>query len=294
MPIQTVTFYKPGKSIFRRKGIDGIVAQTILTLFLLIILLLTLMPLLLTIVMSVKSPQDITAYPIWTLPKSGWMFSNYAHAFTEVIRPMLNTVLIDLISTVAVLLMSCYVAYLFEKKKFPARNVLFFVFIAPMLVPSVVVLSPTYIVVAQWLHLKNNWLGLILPYIAGNQIASVFLLRTFMSQQPDSLYEAARLDGAGTFRVFLNICLPLSVPIMMVQGIGIFAAIYNDYLWPLLLFQENLVKGMIMPYMRTIVASFTQGVQYATYLVAGIPLIITTIISIKFFVSGDFASGLKL
>ena len=231
---------------------------------------------------------------MWTLPKSGWMFSNYANAFDVLIKPMLNTVIIDLISTVVTLFISCFTAYLFEKKKFPGRKVLFFVFIAPMLVPSVVVLSPTYIVVAQWLHLKDNWLGLILPYIAGNQIASVFLLRTFMGQQPDSLYEAAKLDGAGTFKVFMHICLPLSVPIMMVQGINIFAAIYNDYLWPQLLFQADLTKGVLMPYLRNVVASFTQGVQYAMYLVAGIPLIITTIISIKFFVNGDFASGMKL
>lgn len=278
----------------RKRGIDGFAAQAALTLFLLAVLLLTLMPLLLTVIMSVKAPQDITAYPMWSRPKSGWMFSNYANAFGEVIMPMINTVAIDLTSTVIVLLMSCFVAYLFEKNRFPGRNILFFIFIAPMLVPSVVVLSPTYIVVAQWLGLKGSRLGLILPYIAGNQIASVFLLRTFMSQQPDALYEAARLDGANAFLLFLEICLPLSVPIMMVQGIGIFAAIYNDYLWPLLLFQENLEGGMIMPYMRTIVASFTQGVQYAMYLVAGIPLIITTIISIKFFVSGDFASGMKL
>ena len=81
---------------------------------------------------------------------------------------------------------------------------------------------------------------------------------------------------------------------MMVQGIGIFAAIYNDFLWPQLLFQGQLERGMLMPYLRQICQNFTQGVQYAMYLVAGIPLIISTVISIKFFVNGDFASGMKL
>ena len=292
--LESAIFVKRRSALFKRKGIDGIIAQAVLVLCLAIVLLLTMLPLLVTLVMSVKTPQDITQYPMWTLPTSGWMFSNYANALNVLIKPMLNTVIIDLVSTVVTLFISCFVAYLFEKKKFPGRKFLFLVFIAPMLVPSVVVLSPTYIVVAQWLHLKDNWLGLILPYIAGNQIASVFLLRTFMSQQPDSLYEAAKLDGASTFKVFMHICLPLSVPIMMVQGINIFAAIYNDYLWPQLLFQADLTKGVLMPYLRSVVASFTQGVQYAMYLVAGIPLIITTIISIKFFVNGDFASGMKL
>lgn len=115
-----------------------------------------------------------------------------------------------------------------------------------------------------------------------------------MRQQPASLYEAAQLDGASAPQLFWHICLPLSVPIMMIQGISIFAAMYNDYLWPLLLYQDDLSSGVLMPYLRSIVTNFGQGVQYAMYLVAGIPLIITTIISIKFFVSGDFASGLKL
>lgn len=290
----TPVFYKSGRFLYKRKGIDGIAAQIVLVFILLLVLLITVLPLLITLVMSVKTPQDITAYPIWSLPKSGWMFSNYSKAMGTLVRPLINTVIIDLVSTVVTLFMSCFVAYLFEKRKFPGRNFLFFLFIAPMLVPSVVVLSPTYVVVAQWLQLKDNWLGLILPYIAGNQIASIFLLRTFMSQQPDSLYEAATLDGASMFRVFFHICLPLSVPIMMVQGIGIFAAMYNDYLWPQLLFQMDLSKGVIMPYLKSIVVSYTQGVQYAMYLVAGIPLIITTVISIKFFVNGDFASGMKL
>ena len=204
--LDSAIFVKRRSALFKRKGIDGIIAQAVLVLCLVLVLLLTMMPLLVTLVMSVKTPQDITQFPMWTLPKSGWMFSNYANAFDVLIKPMLNTVIIDLISTVVTLFISCFTAYLFEKKKFPGRKVLFFVFIAPMLVPSVVVLSPTYIVVAQWLHLKDNWLGLILPYIAGNQIASVFLLRTFMGQQPDSLYEAAKLDGAGTFKVFMHIC----------------------------------------------------------------------------------------
>lgn len=278
----------------KKTGVDGAVAQTILIIFLLITLVLSLMPIFITMIMSVKSPQDIQAYSIWTLPKSGWYFSNYASAFSVLSEPLVNTVIIDLISTVAVLFLSCYIAFLFERKDFGGKRVLFYLFIAPMLVPGVVLLSPTYIVVANWLNLNESWFGLIIPYIAGNQIASVFLMRTFMGQQPQSLYEAGQLDGANTFDSFVYICLPLTFPIMMIQGIAIFAAMYNDYMWPNLLFINNLKKGVLMPYLRSVVANSTQGVQYAMYLVAGIPLIISTAISVKFFIGGDFASGMKL
>lgn len=278
----------------KRGGIGGVAAQTILTVFLVINLLLALMPILITMILSVKASQDIVSYPIWTLPKSGWYFSNYSEAFSVLSKPLLNTVIIDLISTVLVLFLSCYIAFLFERRKFAGKNALFFILIAPMLVPGVVLLSPTYIVVARWLNLAGNWLGLILPYIAGNQIASVFLMRTFMGQQPQTLYEAGQLDGANTFDMFVYICLPLTFPIMMIQGISIFAAMYNDYMWPQLLYQKNLEKGVLMPYLKSIAARQPQGVQYAMYLVAGIPLIISTAISVKFFIGGDFASGMKL
>ncbi len=278
----------------RKKGIDGPIAQTVLVIFVTLTLILSLMPILVTFIMSVKAPQDINAYPIWTLPKSGWLFSNYIESFNVLSKPLLNTIIIDLISTVAVIFLSCYIAFLFERKAFAGKSFLFFIFIAPMLVPGAVLLSPTYLVTVNWLNLKENWLGLILPYIAGNQIASVFLMRTFMSQQPAALYEAGTLDGANTFDSFVHICLPLTFPVMMIQGISIFAAMYNDYMWPQLLFMNNIDKGVLMPYLKDQVMNYTQGVQYAMYLVAGIPLIISTAISVKFFIGGDFASGMKL
>lgn len=286
---QTKVLKRSGK-----RGIESMPAQIVLVILLVIVLLLVAMPLLVTLVMSVKGPDDIMNYPIWTLPVSGWYFSNYSEAFAALSMPMLYTVLLDLGATFIVMFGSCYIAFLFERKRFAGKKALFFFIIAPMMVPGVVLLSSTYIVVAQWLGLRANWLGLLLPYIAGNQISSIFMLRVFLGQHPDSLYEASQLDGANTFQVFFYICLPLAVPIMMVQGIGIFAAIYNDYLWPQLLFQGQLDKGMIMPYLKQICQDSTQGVQYAMYMVSGIPLIISTIISIKFFVSGDFASGMKL
>ncbi len=278
----------------RKKGIDGPVAQTVLVIFVGLTLILTLMPIFITFIMSVKAPQDITDYPIWTFPKSGWFFSNYIESFGVLSKPLLNTILIDLISTLAVIFLSCYIAFLFERKTFAGKTFLFFIFIAPMLVPGAVLLSPTYIVTVNWLNLKENWLGLILPYIAGNQIASVFLMRTFMGQQPVALYEAGTLDGANMFDSFVYICLPLTFPVMMIQGIAIFAAMYNDYMWPQLLFMNHIEKGVLMPYLKDQVVNYTQGVQYAMYLVAGIPLILSTAISVKFFIGGDFASGMKL
>lgn len=283
---------KPKMKI-RLGGIDGAIAQTVIVLLLVLTLFLCMVPVLITIIMSLKLPEDIQGNPIWTLPKTQWAFANYKAAFNVLSGPLLWTLVMDIAVSVTVMIMSCYIAFLFQWYKFKGNKVLFALFILPMLVPNVVLLSPTYIVAFN-LGITGSYWGVILPYLAGNQIASVFMLRVFMGQHPKSLYEAAQLDGANKFNLFVYVCLPLSFPIMMVQGIGIFAAIYNDYLWPQLIFQNDYSKGTIMPYLRSSLQGINQGIQYAMYLVAGIPLIISTAISIKFFVSGDFASGLKM
>ena len=252
--------YKTGLHI-RILGTDGVIVQTIITIFLVLTLFLCMLPVFVTIIMSLKFTQDINAYPIWTFPISGWAFSNYASAFRVLSSPLLWTLLMDLGVTVAVMLGSCYIAFLFQWYRFKGKKLLFALFILPMLVPNVVLLSPTYIV-AYNLHITGSYWGVILPYLAGNQIATVFMLRVFMQQHPVSLYEAARLDGANKFALFIYVCLPLSFPIMMVQGIGIFAAIYNDYLWPQLIFSNDPAKGTIMPYLRQALAGLSQGVQY--------------------------------
>ena len=282
-------------AVFRKKGIEGTVAQTVLVLFLLILLFLALFPVLVTFLLSVKPNSDFLTRNIWAFP-SRWQFSNYSSAFLEILPSMVNTLWIDLVSTVAVAFLSTFVAYLFTRKKFPAKNILFMLIILPMLVPGVVSLTPQYLNIVNLGLMGSPW-ALILPYIAGNQIASIFLYRTFMGQQPPDLYEAAQLDGAGDFRMFWSLCLPLSVPIMMVQSVAIFSAIYNDYLWPLMIFVGNRDNSTLMPLLTELASQVGQsakGASYALYLLSGIPLVFTTVISLKFFVNGEFAAGLKL
>ena len=122
------------------------------------------------------------------------------------------------------------------------------------------------------------------------------MYRTFMAQQPEDIYDAARIDGAGDFRMFFKICLPLSVGIIMVQSIGIFSAIYNDYLWPMMMFVGKPERATLMPVLQELAnraGTEAKGAGYALYLLSGIPLIIATSVSLKFSISGEFAAGLK-
>ncbi len=287
----------------RKRGINGAAAQSVLIFYLVLMLLFTLLPVIITVILSLKTEQDISTGSLWSLPtKIQW--ENYSSAIVEAFPNMGITIFIALVSVVVMTLLSAFSAYIFVRKRFPGRNLLFYLVILPMLVPGVVSLTPQYLNIVQ-MNLLGSWFAVILPYIAGNQIATIFLFRTFMSQQPADIYEAAEIDGSGDIRTYFSLCLPMTFGIIMVQGVSIFSAIYNDYLWPLMIFMNNPEHGTLMPALKDLAVKASEailsdgtmagrGATYALYLVSGIPLVITTVIGLKFFVDGEFASGLKL
>ena len=287
----------------RKGGVNGAVAQSVIIFYLVLMVFFTLLPVIITVILSLKTEQDISTGSLWTLPKV-IQWENYSSAIVKALPNMGITLFIDIVSVVAMTLLSAFSAYIFVRKRFPGRNFLFYLVILPMLVPGVVSLTPQYLNIVQ-MNLLGSWFAVILPYIAGNQIASIFLFRTFMTQQPADIYEAAEIDGAGDFRTFFSLALPLTFGIIMVQGVAIFSAIYNDYLWPLMIFMNNPEHGTLMPALKDLATRASEailsnglmagrGATYALYLVSGIPLVISTVIGLKFFIDGEFASGLKL
>lgn len=298
---QTLRTYRAVRK--RRRGVRGPVAQAVIGFYLGLMVFFTLTPVLITLLLSLKTEADISTGSLWSLP-SVIQWANYSSAFTQVLRNMLITLFIDVVSVFLMTAISTFSAYIFVRKKFPGKTVLFYLIILPMLVPGVVSLTPQYLTIVK-LGLLGSWGSLILPYVAGNQIASIFLFRTFMAQQPSDIYEAAEIDGAGDFRMYFHVCLPLTFGIIMVQVIAIFSAIYNDYLWPLMMFMNNPEHGTLMPALKDLAARASnsvlssgvkagRGATYALYLVSGIPLIFSTTIGLKFFIDGEFASGMKL
>lgn len=287
----------------RKGGVNGAVAQSVIIFYLVLMVFFTLLPVIITVILSLKTEQDISTGSLWSLPKV-IQWENYSSAIVKALPNMGITLFIDIVSVVAMTLLSAFSAYIFVRKRFPGRNFLFYLVILPMLVPGVVSLTPQYLNIVQ-MNLLGSWFAVILPYIAGNQIASIFLFRTFMIQQPADIYEAAEIDGAGDFRTFFSLALPLTFGIIMVQGVAIFSAIYNDYLWPLMIFMNNPEHGTLMPALKDLATRASEailsnglmagrGATYALYLVSGIPLVISTVIGLKFFIDGEFASGLKL
>lgn len=249
-----------------------------------------------TVVNSLKTDDEV-AFDIFALPTVNnfvsAMSSNYAKAWIEVYVYFFRSLGTALVGATGATLLGAFLAYILVFKDFYFKDAVFMLFIAVMLVPSIIGFPILLPLMRDTFNLGDTYAGYVIPTIGGCQVGGMFLFRTFFGQQPKSIYESARLDGANDFTLIFRFTLPLSLPILLYYGISIFSNMYNDYLWPSLILDTKLT---LMPKMLSLVDSNTlkYGAMYAMYCISSIPLIFTTTISLKTFSSGEFASGMKL
>src|SRR5690606_34971671 len=142
----------------------------------------------------------------------------------------LNSAIYSIVSVFLVLLFASMAGYAFAKKRFFGRELIFWVFIAMLMIPYHLTIIPQYIIVRELGGLNTMW-GMIVPTIANAQ--AMFLMRQFIQDVPDEIIDAARIDGAGEFRVYWSIVLPQTKPILATLGTFVFLWHWNDFLWPL-------------------------------------------------------------
>ncbi|WP_427885282.1 carbohydrate ABC transporter permease [Kribbella sp. GL6] len=160
---------------------------------------------------------------------------------SDIPRWTVNSLLYSLVSVACVLLFASMAGYAFAKKKFPGREIMFWAFLATLMVPFQATLIPSYILVAKLGWVDSYW-GLIVPTLANSQ--AVFLMRQFIMQLPDELFEAAEIDGAAEWRIFTMIVLPLIRPVLATLGIFVFLWHWNDFLWPLVIGQSGKMQTL--------------------------------------------------
>ncbi|GAA5153861.1 hypothetical protein GCM10023321_24780 [Pseudonocardia eucalypti] len=186
---------------------------------------------------SLKSPTELAQRPPSPLPRDPSL-DNYTEALTsfEFGHYFLNSAIVTVAATVLTLTVNSMAAFALAKYNFRGRDTLFLVSLATIMIPLQVIFLPVFQVVSS-LGLVNSLWGMIIP--AAATPTGVFLLRQYMLGLPDDLIEAARIDGAGEFRVFWRIVLPLCRPALAV--LAIFSVIWrwNDFLWPLIVAQDD-------------------------------------------------------
>ncbi len=255
----------------------------------------SLFPLFITIINSMKLEDEVAknvfAFPTSNIFKA--IGTNYKLAWEAVDVFFIKTIIVALIGGFLITLAGAIVAYIISFKQFYFKRAIFFLFIAVLLVPSIIGYPILITLVRDKLGLPDTYFGFLLPMVGGCQVGSMFLLRTFFSQQPMSLYEAARIEGANDFKIFTRITVPLALPMLLYQFIGSFSGVYNEYLWASLILDKNLTM-MTKMYALVDTQQIKYGAMYAMYIISSLPLIVTTAISMRKFSSGEFASGMKL
>lgn len=263
-----------------------------------IIAALALFPFLFLFINSVKTQIEFSTDPL-ALPTS-LQWSQYVDAFKVEIRPMVNSVIIVAVSVIGILGFASMSAYAFTFIQFPGRRIIFFFVFVLLLIPGVLTLIPLYLQIQrlQNFGISDNWFALILPYIAGGQAFSIFVLRTFFGNISKELVDAARVDGASEFHIFTRIVMPLSVPVLASVAVINIVPIWNDYLLPsLLLSQEYRTLTMALVTLQGNAASHTAsqfGTLMAAYVIACVPLAIVFAFLMKYYVQGLTTGAVKL
>jgi len=159
-------------------------------------------------------------------------FGNFEHVFSALpfARYMLNSFFVSAVVTIVALFFHSMAAYALARLRFPGREFLFLAIFSTFLVSLPVILVPLFIL-ARELNMLNSYVGLIVPAIFN--AFGIFLLRQFYIGIPRELEEAAILDGAGYWRIYTNIIIPLSKPVLSALAVFFFLANWNSFLWPL-------------------------------------------------------------
>ena len=260
---------------------------------LVILLLLMVYPLFMAVWCSFKTTAQFNIskwYP--TLPLT---LDNISYAIENLYIYILNTILVGVVGTLGMLVVSSLAAYAFARMRFPFKDFLYAMVIALMMVPAIMTLVPSFMLYKSMVG-TNNYTILILPIITGGSVFGVFLLRGFFGGISESIFEAARIDGAGELRCYFSIGIPLAMPILMTLAIMQLSGTWNDYIWPTIAVPTALEKLTIAAAIKKEFLSANTAnypTLFAGYLVSAIPLILIYVFANKFYVEGLTATAVK-
>jgi multiple sugar transport system permease protein len=244
---------------------------------------------------SVKSEVELRRVPPTWLPQE-FTLENYRQLFSRLDFPQyfLNSTLVAMAVTMGNLVVCAMLGYALAKLEFAGKRLLFLLVLGMLMVPYVVLLVPQFVVVSN-LHLINTYAGLILPALAVVMPFGVFLMRQYISGLPDDLIDAARVDGAGEFRIFATVIAPLTKPALATLGILTFLSSWNNFLWPLVAAQTE--DKYTLPVALALYSVGQNRTQYGLLLagsaVVVLPVLLVFIALQRHFVQGIAMTGFK-
>lgn len=278
--------------VMKKKKSSAVLRRVLLYIVLILIAVIMVVPFLWMLSTSLKTQYDaVKIPPVWIPDPPRW--ENYVKLFTEqpMFQFMLNTIKIVFFVVLGQLFFSSLAAYSFARISFKGRNVVFFFYIATLMVPGQVTMIPTYLMFAK-AGLTDNHLALILP--AFFSAFGVFLLWQFFMSLPRELEEAAEIDGCNPFMTYWRIMLPLVVPAMLTLGVFTLMNTWNDYMGPLIYLSspEKYTMTLGIAYFKGVYTTQWNLVM-AGSIVSVVPILIAYLCAQKYFIEGIAFSGVK-
>ncbi len=244
---------------------------------------------------SLRDPSDSFRLPPDFWP-TAFVWQNYLAVMTspqiEFLRFFWNSLKIASLVTLAQLLTCSMAAFSFARLRYPGRDALFFVFLSSLMVPSTVIIIPTFILIRS-LGLMDTHAALILPAVTS--AFGVFLLRQQFLTLPGELMDAAKIDGAGLFRIYSQVLLPLIGPGLSALGIFTFLGSWNNFIGPLLFLRtwEKYTFPIAIVNLQGYMGTGNRAHVLAGVMISIFPTLLIFLLAQRFVIRGIAMTGLK-
>jgi multiple sugar transport system permease protein len=272
--------------------VSRLLRSAVLHLVLVALAALTLAPLLWMLFASLR-PTGMGTDLSHGIGADSFTLSSYREIFTRLrlARAVVNSTFIAAAVTGIALLLNSMAGYAFAKLRFRGRDPLFRVLSAALVIPAQVSMLPLFLLVKE-LGLVNTYAGVIIPGMAS--VFGIFLIRQYALSIPDSLLDAARVDGAGELRIYWSLVLPLCKPILITLGIFTFLGTWNDFLWPLVVLSDAGMHTLPVA-LANLLGEHVQDVELmmAGAVLTVLPPLLILLLLQRYYVVGIMAGGVK-
>jgi len=269
------------------------IQKAIAAVFLFLLAFANIYPIGIMILSSFKSTKEIFLKP-FSLP-AVWRVSNYVQAWNEAnfAGYFRNSVIVTALSIIAIVLVSSMAAYVIARFDFPGRRAAYLYLISGLALPTRLAIIPIFLLVRS-MRLQDTLTSLVAVYTAGGIAFSLFLLVNFFKKLPKELEDSARIDGAGPFRIYLQVDLPLLKPAIATVAMFNFIDVWNDFFFPLILLSSDAKKTVPLG-VQAFFGEFTVqwDLLFAALNISVLPVLLLFVVMSKQFIAGLTEGALK-
>lgn len=255
--------------------------------FLIVFTLTYMMPFFSALITSVRTQDDLSMNGVFSLPQE-LTLSNFPTAWSQgrVSRYILNSFIITIPALAGTIFLSSLSAFALARYRFPGNRLIYFMYVAGTMLPFQILLLPVFLLTNR-LGLYNTYWGVILIHVAFQLGFCTFVLRNFMRTLPGEIMAAARIDGASEWGIYWRIVMPLTVPAIAAVATLEFTWIFNDYLWAIILIQNDALKPVTAG-LSTLQGQFVTNwpLIVAGALIATLPTLIMFLALQRYFIGG--------